>query len=234
MSQQQPVSSNDAARSQVTLWADRIRPHLAAVAENIIRAGRDLITAKAELQHGEFFALVESLGLKPRTAQKFMARHELIGNAPPGAHLPTGWTTLYELSQAPGDLLERAITDGEVTPDMSKKDAAQLVARLKEEHTRETSAREQTARIRKAQWELGQAAAAYVQAGFDITSTNEMMVSDVPPGWEWFGYDTPAAWLGDLVGLLLLLPEPDFTRPWTEQLEQPSSTSSSSPSSPSQ
>ncbi len=206
--------STDIAKTEVTVWADRIRPHLVAIAENIIQAGHGLIAAKAELQHGEFLALVESLGLKPRTAQKFMsiARHDLIGNAPPGAHLPTGWTTLYELSQAPGDLLERAITDGEVTPEMSKKDAAQLVARLKEEQKRETRAREQTARIRKAQWELGLAAAAYLRAGIDLTSTNGMVGEVEPPGWECFGYDTPAAWLEDLIG---------FGRPWTEQEEDP-------------
>ncbi len=209
--------STDIAKTEVAVWADRIRPHLTAIAENIIHTGRELILAKEELPHGDFLDLVESLGLRPRTAQKFMAiaRHELLGNATPGTHLPTSWTTLFELSRAPSELLEQAFADGEVTPDMSRKDAVQLVARLQIK-ARTADADTIEARIRRSQWEMGGIAAGFMRAGGDIACAAQM-VGHVPPVWSRLGYEGPVDWIEDCVVLFTLFPYPDFGRPWTEQ-----------------
>ncbi len=213
--------STDIAKTEAAVerWAERISPHLTAIAENIIQAGRELILAKEELPHGDFLDLVESLGLRPRTAQKFMAiaRHELLGNASPGTQLPTSWTVLYELSRAPGELLEQAFADGEVASDMSRKDAVQLVARLQiEARTAEADTIE--ARIRRAQWEIGGIAAGFMYAGGDIACAAQM-VGHVPPVWEYLGCEGPIDWLEDCVALVALFPRPDFTQPWDKQRE---------------
>src|SRR5687768_11939917 len=109
----------------VEIWAKRIRPHLVAAVEHIIAAGKELIGAKEALPHGEFGTLCESLGLTTRTAQRFMAiaRHPVIANATHGSHLPTAWTTLFELSRMPGDDLEQALADGAVTAETSRREA---------------------------------------------------------------------------------------------------------------
>ncbi len=214
--------STDIATTEATVvrWAERISPHLTAIAQNIIQAGRELIFAKEELPHGDFLDLVESLGLRPRTAQKFMAiaRHELLGNASPGSHLPTSWTVLYELSRAPGELLEQAFADGEVASDMSRKDAVQLVARLQiEARTAEADTIE--VRIRRAQWEMGCVAAGFMHADGDIAFAAEMLLDHVPPVWERLGYEGPVDWLEDCAALFALFPKPDFSQPWDKQPE---------------
>jgi hypothetical protein len=214
------ISNTDSA--QVILWADRIRPHLVAAVENIIAAGRGLHTAKEDLAHGEFLDLVKSLGLRPRTAQKFMAiaRHELIANAPPGTHLPASWTTLYELSRVPDALLEQALADGQVSRDMSRKDAVQLAARLQTEEMSEQRARALTTKLRQAQWEMGAVAAGVVSAGGDLECCSAMLEEVEPAVWDRFGYDGPVAWLKDCMGLFQLFPKPDFSRSWDEQQEE--------------
>lgn len=228
----------DGTMTAVDTWAARIRPHLAAAVENIVDAGRQLIAAKEALDHGDFLSLVKSLDLRPRTAQKFMAiaRHELISNAPPGTHLPTSWTTLYELSRAPGDLLEQAFIDGKVTSDMSRKDAVQLVARLQEGRTHQvdhvqpdlseagmSGSRPATLeeRLRRHQWELGAIAAGFIDGGGDIACLAETMLTELPPVWSCFGFDGPVEWVENCICIVALYPEPDFDRPWDDQPKEP-------------
>lgn len=217
-------ASTDIAKTEAAVerWAERISPHLTAIAENIIQAGRELILAKEELPHGDFLHLVEFLGPRPRTAQKVMAiaRHELLGNATPGTHLPMSWTVLYELSRAAGELLEQAFADGEVASDMSRKDAVKLVVRLQiEARTAEADTIE--ARIRRAQWEMGGIAAGFMHAGGDSACAAQM-VHHVPPVWERLGYEGPLDWLEDCIVLFALFPKPDFSQPWDKQPQRES------------
>ena len=71
----------------------------------LLGAGRWLVQAKAELEHGEFGALFELLPFTERTGQRLMA----VANAPRlnttlGSHfLPASWRTLYELARLDED-----------------------------------------------------------------------------------------------------------------------------------
>lgn len=112
----------------VAAWALRVRPHLDAAAEHIVAAGRELIDAKAALAHGDFGALLAELGLTPRTAQRFMsiARHPVLANTTHASHLPAAWTTLFELSRVPEEVLAEAVEDGRVHPGMRRQEAVAL------------------------------------------------------------------------------------------------------------
>jgi hypothetical protein len=72
----------------------------------IIEAGRWLIEAKAELEHGEFQQMIEDdLDFGSRTAEMLMriAAHPVISNAKYVSHLPPSWGTLYEIACLPVD-----------------------------------------------------------------------------------------------------------------------------------
>lgn len=117
-----------------TQWANRIRPHLAGAVENIVAAGRELVAAKADLEHGQFETMVrDELGIDPRTARRFMsvAEHPVIANRTHVSDFPPSWGTLYELSRLEPSQLEAAIAAGDVTPSLERKAAQQLVARYR-------------------------------------------------------------------------------------------------------
>lgn len=115
-------------------WADRIRASLATSVESIVAVGVDLVAAKSQLGHGRFTRMVEvDLGMNIRSAQRFMAiaDHPVLANTTHGSHLPASYRTLYELSRVEEDLLEKAIADGLVTPEMERKDALDLAERYR-------------------------------------------------------------------------------------------------------
>jgi hypothetical protein len=112
--------------------AQRIRAHLGQAVVGFIAAGRDLAIAKESIPHGEFEAWVqEQVGISTATAQRLMAvaRHPALANPSHAQLLPPAWTTLYELSRLPAQLLERAIETGEVGPDLERDEARELVGR---------------------------------------------------------------------------------------------------------
>jgi hypothetical protein len=74
----------------------------------IIEAGRWLIEAKAELEHGEFQQMISDdldFGFGSRSAEMLMkiAAHPVISNAKYVSHLPPSWGTLYEIASLPVD-----------------------------------------------------------------------------------------------------------------------------------
>lgn len=216
----------------VLTWADRIRPHLVAAVEHIVTAGRELIEAKEHLEHGQFLDLVGTLGLKPRTAQKFMsiARNEILANASPETHLPTSWTTLYELSRMPDEELERALASGAVTADMSRKDALQLAAKIRTsppliqpeqvEQMTEDEAAALSIQIREMQYEVGALAIGCIRAGMDASTIAELFGAvDVDPwAWERLGFETHMDWVLGCVDIVNRVPNPDTSLPWEEQM----------------
>jgi hypothetical protein len=109
-------------------WRRIIADDLSRAVEGIIAAGRHLQEAKAELPHGEFGPLLESLRLHERTAQRLMriAANEVLANPTHGSHLPISWRTLSELAALPPKLLEAKIIDGTITPETERKDVAAL------------------------------------------------------------------------------------------------------------
>jgi DNA-directed RNA polymerase subunit RPC12/RpoP len=105
---------------------------------SILEVGRLLIEAKAGLVHGEFLAMVEGeLPFGVNTADKLMriARHPVLSNSEHVHNLPPSWGTLYDLSRLPVPLLQQAISDGRITPELSRSDVARLGSTQVEEET---------------------------------------------------------------------------------------------------
>lgn len=112
--------------------AQRIRTHLSQAVIGFVAAGRELAVVKDALPHGEFEPWVRGqVGISMDMAQRLMAiaTHPTIAKADHGRLLPPSWTTLYQLSRLPAPLLERAIKTGEVTPELQRDDARELVSR---------------------------------------------------------------------------------------------------------
>lgn len=206
------MTSADITAGRAGPWADRIRPHLVAAVDNIITAGRELIDAKEALGHGEFLELVQMLDLKPRTAQKFMsiARNEALTNASPGTHLPASWTTLYELSRMPVEDLQRAIGDGQVTSDMSRKEALHMAARHRTSPDVSLEALE--IQIRRAQWEMG---ALIVGSNRDPAVIAAIVEAVDPEVLSLFS--SPEGFVLTCADIFDRFREPDFTRHWDNQ-----------------
>jgi hypothetical protein len=104
--------------------------------QNIFEVGRMLIEAKLKLDHGAFLEMVNGqLPFGEDAAQRLMAvaRNPLLSNADHGRLLPPSWQTLYELSRVPEPTLQRALTDGTVTPAMERAEARALMPDAKRE-----------------------------------------------------------------------------------------------------
>ncbi len=118
----------DADHDPVDYWANRIRATMTKSVEAIIETGLELKRCKAELGHGNMEAAAQQAGMSARSAQRLMA----ISGKPQIRHnvsyLPPSWGTLYDLSRLDAPVLEAAIADGRVRPDMTRKDVKQLVA----------------------------------------------------------------------------------------------------------
>jgi hypothetical protein len=106
--------------------------------ERIVGVGRQLIAAKEACEHGEFARLFkghanvvqEPVPFTLNTAERLMrvARHPVLSNPAHMQSLPQSWGTLYELSQLDHDTLAAGIKAGEITPEMTRSQAAELRA----------------------------------------------------------------------------------------------------------
>lgn len=115
-------------------WAEVVRADLARSVEGFVAAGAHLAEAKEQLPHGEWLPWIErELPISVSTVNKLMAiaDHPSIANSYHGTNLPTSWQTLYELSRLDAPLLDAAIAEGRVTPELERKQAKALVAEYK-------------------------------------------------------------------------------------------------------
>ncbi len=115
-----PVTANDYAAALWSCWLDSL--------DAIFRAGRLLLEAKERVAHGEWLDVIDGSPFALSTAEKLMAiaRHPLISNSSVRRILPPAWTTLYELSRLPDPVLDRAISDGAITPDLKEHQVRKL------------------------------------------------------------------------------------------------------------
>ncbi|HWX36746.1 MAG TPA: MT-A70 family methyltransferase [Steroidobacteraceae bacterium] len=108
-------------------FAERITSCWRKSVEAIIEVGRLLTNAKAQLDHGEFTAMVNAkLPFGPRTATRLMAigRDSRLTNRTHVSVLPNSWGTLYELTKLDDDQFQAKIADGTIRPEMERKDIA--------------------------------------------------------------------------------------------------------------
>ena len=119
-------------------WAPRINAQWQKSVEGIIGVGRQLMAAKEACEHGEFARLFKGdanavekpVPFSLNTAERLMrvARHPVLSNSAHVQTLPQSWGTLYELSQLDDDTLAAGIKAGEITPEMTRSQAAKLHA----------------------------------------------------------------------------------------------------------
>jgi hypothetical protein len=116
-------------------WADSINDAWQKSVEGVLEAGRLLLAAKEQLQHGTFENMVQlELNFGPRTARHLMAiaDNPTLSNRNHGSVLPPSWRTLAELDKAERKLGEgtiaRWLEDGTVTPKTERKEIAALIA----------------------------------------------------------------------------------------------------------
>jgi hypothetical protein len=115
-------------------WVSRINNHVTHGVKALIEAGRDLLAAKSELDHGDFHSMFAPgrLRISQRTAELFMqvASHPALSKPKNYSLLPPTLNALTKLSHLPETTLQAAIDKGKVTPSMTISDARALVAQL--------------------------------------------------------------------------------------------------------
>ena len=150
-------------KTKADYWAPRINAEWRKSVDGILNVGRQLIAAKEACEHGEFLRLFkgnlnavrEPVLFGIDAAQRLMkvAGHPVLANADQSRHLPQSYQTLYELTQLDDDdtiegmkrgdvplemsAVTAGIKAGEITPDMTRADAAALRADPVEKPERE-------------------------------------------------------------------------------------------------
>ena len=111
---------------EMRVWAARITECWRSSVEGIIRTGRLLVEAKADLAHGEFGAMcTRELPFTQRTAQMLMAiaEDQRLTNAKFISYLPASWGTLYELTKLSDAEFDSAVQQHVIRPDMLRGEA---------------------------------------------------------------------------------------------------------------
>lgn len=119
-------------------WAPRINAEWRKSVEGILNVGRQLIAAKESCEHGEFLrlfkghenAVSDPVPFGERSAEMLIAiaGNQVISNPKFVSDLPQSWGTLYELSKLEDEQIVNGIKAGEITPDMTRAEAAALRA----------------------------------------------------------------------------------------------------------
>lgn len=134
-------------KTKAEYWAPRINAEWRKSVEGILNVGRQLIAAKEACGHGEFLrmfnghesAVSEPVPFGERSAEMLMevAGNKVISNPKFVSDLPQSWGTLYELTKLDDEQIVAGIKAGEITPDMTRADAAALRADPVEKPERE-------------------------------------------------------------------------------------------------
>ena len=108
-----------------TEWAEVIKDDLGRAVEGIVSAGKHLIAAKADVEHGKWLPMLKEIGIGEDMAGRLMriGRNEALSNSASLRNLPTATMALYELSGMPPKDIEEGIESGAITPDMKIKEA---------------------------------------------------------------------------------------------------------------
>jgi hypothetical protein len=112
-------------RDGVDEWANRISSRWRQSVEGILDVGQLLLTAKSNLAHGEFGAMIqERLPFGPRTAQLLMAiaRSPLLRDPKSISLLPPNWGTLAALARLDAATLQAAFDKKLIRADLKPSD----------------------------------------------------------------------------------------------------------------
>ena len=119
-------------RSELAKSLDERRDRIMDVLERAAHeVGAELIAAKAE-HPGRFMQWVaDELPISLDKAQRLMAIARFTESTDPKvlASLPKGWTVLFELRKLPGDVLVRAVRDGDLDANTTREQAKEFAAK---------------------------------------------------------------------------------------------------------
>jgi hypothetical protein len=143
------LPSGREARQKLTLLTARFRNALKRSIEGIIEAGRVLIEAKNELEHGQFSDWVvrelrfgtrkdgnREPDLRKAEMLMFLARNEVISNPCHWHAFPSSSRTLWELTQIrPKQRLLELIANGTINSGMTREEAVALRHKTSQERS---------------------------------------------------------------------------------------------------
>lgn len=119
-------------------WSPRINAEWRKSVQGILNVGRQLIAAKEACEHGEFIrlfkgsdnAVPDPVPFGIHTADRLMAiaAKPAIADCAHAHTLPQSWATLYELTKLDDAEITARIEAGEITPEMTRSQAAALRA----------------------------------------------------------------------------------------------------------
>ena len=104
-------------------WVDVIKADLGRAVEGIVAAGRHLVAAKDVVRHGEWVSMLKRIGISGAEASRLRSIANRLADLPSMEALPTSVSALYELSRLPADTINHGIETGDITPDMTIRDA---------------------------------------------------------------------------------------------------------------
>ena len=106
-----------------TEWAEVIKDDLGRAVEGIVSAGKHLIAAKADVEHGKWEPMLKEIGISQPYAYKLMKIGDSFPNHSSWNDLPGSIAALYELSRLDPSDIEEGIESGAIAPDMTIRDA---------------------------------------------------------------------------------------------------------------
>ena len=107
-------------------WAGIIKGNLGQAVEGIVSAGKNLTSARADVNHGEWQDMLDDIGISQPYAYKLMQIGKRFTNHSSWNDLPGSIAALYELSRMDSSDIEDGIESGAITPNMKIKDAKEF------------------------------------------------------------------------------------------------------------
>ncbi|WP_140696017.1 hypothetical protein [Mycolicibacterium hodleri] len=109
-------------------WAGVIRADLTQAVEGIVSAGRNLIRAKADVAHGEWLPMLADIGISQSHASHLMqiGANPALSDQCNSTSLPMAARALYELSRLDPVVIEEGISNGDITPSTTIRDAREF------------------------------------------------------------------------------------------------------------
>lgn len=175
-------------------WSEKITAAWREGFEAILKTGQMLIDAKADLQHGDYIAMISrDLPFGRRTAHRLaaIAADSKISNGTHASHLPPSWMTLYELTRLTPEAFEAKIADGSINPGIERKDVASWnrVASRERDQLRVQELAPRPGKYRTIiidpPWDYGDLSIAGRAAPLYATMTHEELLALTPQMMEW-------------------------------------------------
>jgi hypothetical protein len=114
-------------------WATCINASCRRSVEALIQAGLELLSAKQDLDHGDWLRLFDLrlVDIHQREAERLMqvARHKVLANPTKWSNLPASLQALCALSRVEPRVLDVALISGEISPSTTIKKAKEFGAK---------------------------------------------------------------------------------------------------------